>query len=422
MFEALKSVLLDGNFKSYWLSRAMTVAISVLFGVFLKEMGYDSLTVILAWSALLLIQTVQLFGLGLVSERKQHQLSHWGGWFSVICALWMMIYGASLVPFFLLILAQVPAVREGVISGMVYVRIRTDWPLGSDVASAVMNEAAKIFGAIIISALSIVIGYSMSWLMVCMIAIILIILWAFPKLPETAASASGKTPSIGGTARRYLWMSFVHNGCIIGVQSFLTLAMYDLLKEAGFGSGTIGILGTLLALMMLIGLMVYASVRKRAGQMVTEPGSSPIFVLSMIALALVCLMALLSVSLWQAQIISPLSTAIAIGCINGLMAALVGLYSVGTFQLMDASYRNLSVEDKSARLRVVFHLNMTVAHLAPAIVLFFIYLGFRFLPDMAALSVVVTGIIALVEIILIGVSLSLAREAKEAPEIPEIPA
>lgn len=415
MLDALKAVLLDGTFKSYWLARAVTVAVSVLFGVTLKEMGYDSLTVLLAWSALLLLQTVQLFALGVLSERTQHGLSVWGGWFSVACAIWMLVFGESLAAFFLLILAQVPAVREGVISGMVYVRMRTDWPLGSDVASAIMNEAAKIFGALIICVLALSIGWGMPIFIMANIVIVLVILWALPKLPPGTESGGG-IPSVGRNARRYLWMSFVHNGCMVGIQSFLTLAMYDLLKEAGFGSATIGVLGTVLALMMLIGLMVYASVRKRAGRLVTEPGTSPIFIVSMISLALVSVITFLVVALWQAQVLSPLTSAIAIGCLNGLFAALVGLYSVGTFQLMDASYRNLSLPDKSARLRVVFHLNMTVAHLAPALVLLLIYLANRSLPNLADLSLAVTGVIALIELILIGVSVWLARDAKVHPE------
>lgn len=415
MINALKAVLMDGNLKPYWLSRAMTFATAMLFGVVLKEMGYDTLTVILVWAGMLAIQTVILFGLGMVSESIQHRLSVWGVWVSVAAALWMIAFGPSLALFFVLILTQVPVVREGVISGMVYVRVRSDWPLGSDVASGIMNETAKIFGALIVSALAILIGLHMSWFLFSLIVIVLLILWTFPSLPETQSSGSG-VPRVGKTARRYLWMSLVHNGCIVGIQSFLTLAMYDLLKEAGFGSATIGVLGTILAVMMLIGLMVYATMRKRAGQMVTEPGTSPIFVLSMISLALVSVAAFVFVWLWQAQLISPLTTAMAIGSINGLFAALVGLYSVGTFQLMDASYRNLSVDDKSARLRVVFHLNMTVSHLAPAIMLLLTYFAFRYLTDLAELSLAVTAAIALVELVLIAVSVRLAREAKEHPE------
>jgi hypothetical protein len=89
----------------------------------------------------------------------------------------MIPFGLDLFLISTLIVLLQPAIREAIHDGMVYVRERSDWPLGVDVASALSNEIGKSLGALLISIVGLLMALGVDYLMMGLITFCLIIIW-----------------------------------------------------------------------------------------------------------------------------------------------------------------------------------------------------------------------------------------------------
>lgn len=420
MIAAVTSLLFDLNLKSYWFARGLTVALAVLFGVILKEFGYETTTILLSWCALYLAKGLSFLSIDALSPARQSRLAALGCYLAIACAGVMMSQGMTVWMLSALIVLLQPAIREAIHDGTVYVRERQDWPLGVDVASALSNEVGKSLGAVLIGVVGVLMALGSNWLMLGLIAFSLIIIWGHrkPALPDsltTSTEAALQHPRIDATAKAYLSMSFIHNGVFFAIQGFLSLALYDLLKAGGFGSDTIGTLGVLLTVVMILGLMAYSWFRKRAGQLPGGNGKSPMLAFSVGSLALLSTACFVVIGLWQADVIGPATTALMIGSLMGLLMAFGGFYTLGTLQLLDAIYRYAPETDRNAGRKRVLHLNMMVCQFSPAVVLLAIYGASQHYENLAALSYSVTGLIAAIEGVMVLCCLNLSRSAQRYP-------
>lgn len=191
MIAAITSLLFDLKLKSYWFARGLTVALAVLFGVILKEYGFETSTILLSWCMLYLAKGLSFLSIDSLSPRKQSELASIGCYLAIACAGVIIVYGMDLVVISALIVFLQPAIREAIHDGTVYVRERQDWPLGVDVASALSNEIGKSLGAVLISVVGLLMALGVDWLMLGLIVFSLIIIWGHqtPALAEDNGNA-----------------------------------------------------------------------------------------------------------------------------------------------------------------------------------------------------------------------------------------
>jgi hypothetical protein len=414
MLFAITALLIDLKLRGFWFARGLIVALGLMFGVILKEYGFDTATILISWCILYVAKGLSFLSVDSLSPERQHRISNVACFLAIGCAVLMAFVGINLVVMSAFIVLLQPAIREAIHDGTVYVRERGDWPLGVDVASALSNEIGKSLGAALISVVGLLMAMGVSWLMVGLAAFSLIIIWGHqkPALPDISSEktpARAAHPRIGPVAKGFLCMSFIHNGVFFAIQSFLSLALYDLLVEGGFGADIIGTLGLMLTAMMIIGLMVFSWFRKRAGTLTEGHGRSPMLGFALGSLALLASLSFVVIGLWQSGLIGSGLTALLIGTLMGMLMAFGGFFTLGALQLLDAIYRHKAPSERNECRKRVLHLNMMICQFSPAMVLLGIYGASLHFETLSDLAYIVTGLIAAVEGMMVLFCLSLSR-------------
>jgi len=340
LFKQTLQLALDKDLQPYWISRALIASLFFLFGILLRNIGLVNEKVIVAWIVVSVAQAATLLSLDWIA-RKYHPRVHWRitqimALVALASATIMIFTGLHLVWFSVATISMLPLIREATHTGMIHIRDRKDWVLGNNVSFLYANEASKGLGAVFI----VVLGYLSSIGSETVAAFLSVLLIICIKQSLSKNSGPGRElydPSerIGAAGKRYVLISFIHNGAFSGSKYIMSLVLFDLVSKSSGVENVIIVIAGGLSITMVLGIVIMQALRHRIEALVRTLPRVSLMTLALAGLtSLVALgAALTSLSFVPGVEASYLGYGIAF--VIAALMAFGGLFSLGTMKFLD---------------------------------------------------------------------------------------
>jgi hypothetical protein len=332
----IKAVLFDKNIIAFWPARGFQMMLSNLFGIILQSLNYSLQDILFSWASLYL-------GGGLIFiladmfivkyKMKTLLVCFFGG--LVLCLNLIFSNEITLIPLIGFLIFCQPLFREIIQTTIIYIREK-EHTMNSDIATSILNEAARLSGSIMILLFGLIISYFQGFLIYFLFIVFLTLsIGLFYNLKNNDHYFNA---SLSKSMSKY-WMcfivlSFIHYGLVFAVQSLLSLSMVAMFQSAGIGKSAISLTSGLLSLVIIFVMMFNHFLSKNKS---IKDDMMPLSLLnkSVIFIALSILLITSLLYMLDINILSPISAAIVIAMSIGLLQSFCNLFFIGSLQLLD---------------------------------------------------------------------------------------
>lgn len=401
----------DKQLRPYWSSRGLIASLFFLFGILLRESGYQATEVLGAWVVVYLAQATLLLSLDRLIKRasaRRHQAV------IVSCALGacastlgMVILGTHLALLSITTILLLPVLREAIHNGTLYIRGQT-WEFGPNLASLLANETGKAIGALLIFLFGYLSSIDDQWMAGFLLVLILVSIRSHTA--SQSATPDHATPGdidIGPLGRGFVMIASLHNGAFMAVKAVLSLIVFDMLATETDLDNIITTLAAAVSVALLGGMVLFQVMQAHIEPVLKRLYRDGLFTLSLGVLTGLSLASASAVLLFQLGVLSATLAAYSLAVLIALFMAIGSLFSLGSLQFLDNAF-GLHETTSLGIKKAAMHRAWIGSSFAPSAFLL-LYLGLLSYCDSLLAGLITLGVIALAEVVATAMSIRLHR-------------
>lgn len=333
----------DKKLRPYWSARGLIASLFFLFGILLREAGYEATEVLMAWIVVYLSQAMLLLSFDYIVKRKGSARLHSAtiiGCSMIACAstLGMILLGTQLVFFSITTILLLPVLRESIHNGTLYIR-SNQWIFGANMASLIANEAGKATGALLIFLFGYLSSLNEQWMAVFLLALIIISIRVHTTSATSALfNAPDNHSTIGPFGKGFVIVSSAHNGAFMAAKAILSLIVFDMLATETNIDNVITSLAGAISIGLLLGMALFQLMQKHIEPFLKNIYRNGLLTFSLSVFTLLSLLSLVTVVLFYADLIGATFAAYSLSVMIALYMALGSLFTLGTLQFLDNAF------------------------------------------------------------------------------------
>lgn len=403
----------DKKLRPYWVSRGMVASLFFLFGILLREAGYEANEVLVAWIFVYITQALLLLSLDKVlksfSSGSHNKMVVACSVLACTTTIGMIALGVNLWLFSFTTIMLLPVLREAIHNGTLYVRDRK-WEFGANLASLCANELGKAFGALFIF----LFGYISSIDERFMAAFLLVLIGLSIRSHNNAKRQDNVRSydphlKIGHLGRGYVSVASIHNGAFTAIKAILSLMVFEILSEKADIDSIITTLATAVSVVLLFGMALFQIIQNHIEPLLKSVYKNGLFTISLLILTCFACAGFSISVLFSLGLVNAKLAAYGLAITIAMIIAMGSLFTLGSLQFLDKAFGTESNEGFDLRKSTLHHAWIG-SSFAPSVFLG-IYLGLLLFWSPLLSGIICLGLIFITEIYVTVSSVILMKQA-----------